>query len=108
LWIFFGAPFIERLRGNKALNGALSGVTAAVVGVILSLAVTFAFVALFDSTRQGELLNLTFLLPKLSSIDLFASLLALAGFVALWKYRVNVLWVIGSSALAGLIYRALT
>src|SRR4051794_1758348 len=39
LWIFLGAPFIETLRGNKALNAALSGITAAVVGVILNLAV---------------------------------------------------------------------
>ena len=38
LWIFLGAPFIEALRGNKALAGALSAITAAVVGVILNLA----------------------------------------------------------------------
>jgi chromate transporter len=105
LWIFLGAPYIERLRGNKALSSALSAVTAAVVGVILNLAVTFAIFALFDSVRQGELLNVTFPVPALDSIDLFAALLAVAGFIALWKYRVNVLWVIGGSALAGLVYR---
>src|SRR5262249_35686839 len=42
LWIFLGAPFIETLRGNKALNAALSAITAAVVGVILNLAIWFA------------------------------------------------------------------
>ena len=42
LWIFLGAPFIEALRGNKALSGALSAITAAVVGVILNLAIWFA------------------------------------------------------------------
>ncbi len=42
LWIFLGAPFIERLRGNQALGGALAAITAAVVGVILNLAVWFA------------------------------------------------------------------
>ncbi|MGH2757757.1 MAG: chromate efflux transporter [Actinomycetota bacterium] len=107
LWIFLGAPFIERLRGSRALNGALSAVTAAVVGVILNLAVTFGIVALFDSIRQGELLNVTFPVPAVDSIDVFAALLAMAGFVALWRYRLNILWVVGSSALAGLAYRLL-
>ena len=108
LWIFLGAPYIERLRGNKALNSALSAVTAAVAGVILNLAVAFAVVSLFESIRQGELLNVTFPVPALDSIDLFAVLLAVAGFIALWRYKVNVLWVIGGSALAGLLYQSLT
>jgi chromate transporter len=98
LWIFLGAPFIESLRGNRPLNAALSAVTAAVVGVILNLAVTFAIVALFSSVRRGELLSVSFPVPALSSLDLFSLLLALAGFVALWRYRVNVLWIIGVSA----------
>ena len=108
LWIFLGAPFIERLRGNRALNAALSSVTAAVVGVILNLAVTFAIVALFESVRQGRLLGVTFPLPDASSLDIFASVLAVAGFVALWRYRLNVLWLVSGSAVAGLVYRSLT
>jgi chromate transporter len=108
LWIFLGAPFIEQLRGNRALNGALSTVTAAVVGVILNLAVSFGIVALFDTVRQGELLNVTFPLPELDSLDPFAVLLAGVGFLALWRYRVNVLWVIGISAIAGLAYHGVT
>lgn len=105
LWIFLGAPFIEQLRGNRALSGALSAVTAAVVGVILNLAVTFAIVALFDSVRSGELFNMTFPVPVFDSVDGFALGLAALGFVALWKMKVNVLWVIGGCALAGLVYR---
>ena len=108
LWIFLGAPYIEKLRGNRSLNGALSSVTAAVVGVILNLAVTFGIVALFASVRQGRLLGVTFPLPQLSSLDGFALVLAAAGFVALWRYRLNVLWVVGLSAVAGLLYRSLT
>jgi chromate transporter len=108
LWIFLGAPYIEKLRGNRSLNAALSAVTAAVVGVILNLAVTFAIVALFDSVSQRGVLGVTFPLPQLSSLDVFALALAAAGFVALWRYRVNVLWVVGSSAVAGLVYRTLT
>ena len=107
LWIFLGAPYIERLRGNRSLNGALSAVTAAVVGVILNLAVTFAIVALFTSVDQGEVAAMTFPIPDLSSLDVFALLLAVAGFVALWRYKVNVLWVIGVSAVAGLVYGTL-
>ena len=108
LWIFLGAPYLEPLRGNRALNAALSAVTAAVVGVILNLAVTFGIVTLFGSVRQGEILGMTFPLPDLSSIDAFAFALAVVGFVALWRFRVNVLWLISASALAGLLYRTLT
>jgi chromate transporter len=105
LWIFLGAPFIEQLRGNRSLNASLSAVTAAVVGVILNLAATFAIVALFSSVRQGSIGGITFPVPQLSSLDVFAVILASAGFVALWRYRVNVLWVVGVSAVAGLVYR---
>ena len=108
LWIFLGAPYIERLRGNQALNGALSGVTAAVVGVILNLAITFGIAALFDDVNQGELASLTFPSPVLGSIDLFATGLAVVAFVALWKLKLNVLWVVAGSALAGLLFRGLT
>lgn len=107
LWIFLGAPFIERLRGNRALNSALSAVTAAVVGVILNLAVTFGIVALFETVRQGRWQGMTFPIPAYSSVDLFALVLAAAGFVALWKYKANVLWVVGGSAAAGLLYQSL-
>ena len=51
LWIGLGAPFIERLRDNKPLNGALAGITAAVVGVILNLAIWFALHTWFHEVR---------------------------------------------------------
>jgi chromate transporter len=106
LWIFLGAPFIEQLRGNRALNGALSAVTAAIVGVILNLGVTFGIVALFGEVRGGEFLSVTFPVPAAGSLDVFALVLSVAGFVALWKYGLNVLWVVGASAIAGLVYRS--
>ena len=102
LWIFLGAPYIERLRKNRSLNGALTTVTASVVGVILNLAVTFAIVALFTDVDRGEFANVTFPVPDISSVDVFALVMAVAGFVALWRYRVNVLWVVGVSAVVGL------
>ena len=54
LWIFLGAPFIEVLRDNKALNGALSAITAAVVGVILNLAIWFALHTVFRETTRAS------------------------------------------------------
>ena len=63
LWIFLGAPFIEALRNNKALNGALSAITAAVVGVILNLAVWFAIHTVFRATTPVNLFPLTFEAP---------------------------------------------
>ena len=50
LWIFLGAPFIETMRGNKGLAGALSAITAAVVGVILNLSIWFALHTVFRET----------------------------------------------------------
>lgn len=104
LWIFLGAPYIERLRGNQSLNGALSAVTAAVVGVILNLAVTFAIVALFSSVDVGRVAGMTFPAPVVSSVDVFALLIGIGAFIALWRFRMNVLWVLLVSATAGFLY----
>lgn len=107
LWIFFGAPYIERLRGNHMLNAALSSVTAAVVGVILNLALTFAIAVLFDDVGQSSFLGVTFPSPRWSSMDTFAVALAALSFVGLWRFRWNVLWVIAGSAIAGLVVEGL-
>jgi chromate transporter len=108
LWIFFGAPYIERLRGNKLLNAALSSVTAAVVGVILNLAVTLGIAVLFDDIGQGSILGTTYPSPAFDSVDLFAVAVAGIAFFGLWRYRWNVLWVVMGSAAAGLAYRTIT
>jgi chromate transport protein ChrA len=55
LWIFLGAPFIEKLRGNKAVSAALSAITAAVVGVVLNLAIWFAIHTVFRQCRRFRL-----------------------------------------------------
>ncbi len=52
LWIFAGAPFVERLRANRQLSGALAAITAAVVGVILNLTVWFALHVLFGKVTE--------------------------------------------------------
>ena len=108
LWIFLGAPYIERLRGNKLLNGALSAVTAAVVGVILNLAVVFAIHTLFSGVTTGTLGPFTFPFPRLDTLDGFAAAIAVVAFVGLWRWRWHVVPVILGSAAAGLVYRGLT
>ena len=107
LWIFLGAPYIERLRGNASLDAALSAITAAVVGVILNLAVTFAVFALFGSVENGTLLSMTYPRPDLTSIDLFAAALAAIAFVGMFRYKWNVLWIVSGSAVAGLAWQTL-
>src|SRR5204862_2263087 len=69
LWIFLGAPFIEALRGNKALNAALSAITAAVVGVVLNLAIWFAIHTIFREVDPVRVFPLSFDAPRLSSVD---------------------------------------
>jgi chromate transporter len=103
LWIFLGAPYIERLRDNRALTSTLSAVTAAVVGVILNLSVTFGIQTLFDRVRTVEVLGGPVPVPVLSSVDPFAVAVAVGSFIVLWRFRLNILWVVGASALAGLV-----
>jgi chromate transporter len=108
LWIFLGAPYVESLRGNMRLAAALETVTAAVVGVIANLAVTFAIATLFDQVGMARLLGrFDVPSPVWSSIDRFAVVVAAIAFVGLWRLRWRVLPVIGASALAGLLWYGL-
>ena len=69
VFIFLGAPFIEKLRGNKALSAALAAITAAVVGVVLNLAVWFALHTLFHQVRALPIAGRTLDVPVLSTLD---------------------------------------
>src|SRR5262249_22124102 len=64
LWIFLGAPFVETLRGNKAINAALSAITAAVVGVVFNLAIWFAIHSVFRETVPVHAFPLSFDAPN--------------------------------------------
>ena len=75
LWIFAGAPYIERINAEPRLNAALAAVTAAVVGVILNLTVWFGLHVLFAHVRQAELGPLSLLVPDPASLNLKAALL---------------------------------
>lgn len=86
LWIFLGAPYVERARGHVRLEGALAAVTAAVVGVVLNLAVWFA--------------SQTFR-PAGGGVDRFAIIVALAAFVAMQRWKVGVVAIVAASAFLG-------
>ena len=90
LWIFLGAPYIERLRGNAKLTAALSAVTAAVVGVVLNLAVWFGLHVVFPPDR---------------AVDWFAVAASTVAFVGMLKWKWDVVAVILVSGMAGLVYR---
>ena len=105
LWIFLGAPYIERIRGNAWLAGALQTVTAAVVGVIANLGVTFAFVTMFDTVRIRPFLSGAVPVPVWVSLDPFAVAVAAAAFVAIRVFDWHVVAVIVGSAAAGLVLK---
>jgi chromate transporter len=108
LWIFLGAPFIEGLRGNRALGGALAAITAAVVGVILNLAVWFALQTLFTSTGEVRAGPLRLHTVDTSTLDPAALALAAFALVALLRLRWPLLLTIAVSAALGFGYFLLT
>jgi chromate transporter len=88
LWIFAGAPFIEELRGNRRLAGALAAITAAVVGVILNLSVWFALHVLFGQVEERHLGVLRWFAFDPLALDLkTAALAAIAAVLAFWMHR---------------------
>jgi chromate transporter len=103
LWVFLGAPWVERLRTNRALRSALAAVTAAVVGVIASLALTVAANVLFEDVETARPFFASIPLPVWSSIDVAIAAIAAAAFVAIRRFRVNVAWVALAGGLTGLV-----
>jgi chromate transporter len=103
LFIFLGAPYVERLRGNKALAAALTGVTAAVVGVIANLALYFALHTLFDDTRTLSLGPAGLLVPEASSYVWEAWVVAAVAFLLVFRLRWSVLRVLAACAGLGLL-----
>jgi chromate transporter len=91
LWIFLGAPFVEVLRDNKALNGALSAITAAVVGVVLNLAIWFALHTIFHDVTPIRSYGLSFDMPVLASVDPWALALSLAAIIAIFWFKAGMI-----------------
>ncbi|MCC7428497.1 MAG: chromate efflux transporter [Alphaproteobacteria bacterium] len=105
VWIFLGAPAVEKLRANKALAGALGAITAAVVGVILNLAVWFALHVLFARHVAVSLGPVHFDAPVPASADAAAMALAAIAGAALFRFRLGVVPTLGIAAVAGLAWR---
>ena len=103
LWVFLGAPWVERLRTNRALRGALAAVTAAVVGVIGSLALTVAANVLFEDVQTARPFFAAIPRPVWSSLDVPSVVVGTAAFVAIRRFRVNVAWVALGGGLVGLV-----
>ncbi len=104
LWIFLGAPYVEALRGNRPLSGALAAITAAVVGVILNLAVWFALHTVFAETRSVPVLFGTMDLPVHSSLNWPAAVLTFAALFAVFRLKAGILPLLAACAGAGLVY----
>ena len=104
LFIFVGAPFSERLRGNRALSAALAAITAAVVGVVLNLAVWFALHTLFGRLREWRFGPIMVDVPDPGSLNLAALALTLAALVAIFRFRLGPVPVLAGCALAGTLY----
>jgi len=102
VFIFLGAPYVERLRGNHALSSALTGITAAVVGVIANLALYFAIHTLFGTTSRTDWGPLALELPDLTSLKPLPLAIAVLAAVLLFRVKWSVLHTLGVSALVGL------
>lgn len=93
IWIFLGAPYVERLRQNARFAAALSAVMAAVVGVILNLAVWFGWHVI---------------VPAVHRVDWFALALALAAFVGLVRWKWKIVALLAVSGAAGFLFRLMS
>jgi chromate transporter len=102
IWIFLGGPYVEGLIGNKALNAALSAVTAAVVGVILNLAIWFSLHTLFSDVREVHGYGLTLDLPVPASVNWQALVLSAAALVAMLRFKTSMLATLAACSLAGI------
>ena len=103
LWIFAGAPFIEELRGNRKLAGALAAITAAVVGVILNLSVWFALHVLFGKVTEMHLGPLRWYAFDPLALDIRATVLAvIAGVLAFGLHRSLIEVVVSMAALGAI------
>ena len=104
LWIFLGAPFVETIRGNRALAAALAVITAAVVGVILNLAIWFGLHVLFGEVREVEGFGVSLDIPVLATIDPAALVLTLAAIVAVFHLKIGMIPVLAACSAAGVLY----
>lgn len=106
LWIFAGAPFVENLRANKRLAGALAAITAAVVGVILNLSVWFALHVLFGTVTERHVGMLRWYAFDPAGLDTHAAILAMTAAIIAFRFRRGMIEVIVVMAVLGIASQA--
>ncbi|MBX7096485.1 MAG: chromate efflux transporter [Myxococcaceae bacterium] len=107
LWILAGAPWVEALRGNVRLRGALGLITAAVVGVIAQLSLWFALHTLFAQVGERALGPVRLPWPELATVQWPAAVLCAVALVLVLRTRVGVGWVLAGCSAGGLAARLL-
>ena len=107
MWIFLGAPYVERLRGSVLLSGALSAITAAVVGVIANLALWFAIHVVFSEVDAVRALGMRLLVPHPASLDPAAATLAVLAGIAILRLQLGLITVLVTCGLLGIAWRVL-
>lgn len=105
LWIFIGAPYVERLRGHAGLSAALAAITAAVVGVILNLAVWFALHVIFADVGRVTFGIATLPWPDWESFSPQAAILGVAALWAVLARKVGTLWLLLVAGVLGLLFK---
>ncbi|GHE79325.1 hypothetical protein GCM10019059_42340 [Camelimonas fluminis] len=103
IWIFLGAPYVEKLRNNKAARSALSSITAAVVGVVANLALWFALHVLFRHTTELKFPWGGVEIPVWSSLDWRAAVIAIAAMMAMLRFKIGMLPVLAVCTALGLL-----
>jgi chromate transporter len=108
LWIFLGAPYIETIRGNKALSAALATITAAVVGVVLNLAVWFALHVLFAEVNEVRWLGMKIEVPVPGSANIPSLILTLGAILAVFRFKIGMIPVLLACSALGILYYLVT
>jgi chromate transporter len=103
LWVFLGAPYMERLRGNKQLNSALSAITAAVVGVVLNLAIWFSLHTLFGNVTTTNVMGLRLQVPEFATADTAACAIAILACLLTFYLKKGLAVTLSVSAAAGVV-----
>ena len=96
VFILAGAPLVESTHGDLKFTAPLSAITAAVVGVILNLALFFGWHVIWPHASEAA--------PFSGGFEGFYALISIAAFIALWRYKQDIMRVIGACALLGLAY----
>jgi chromate transporter len=103
LWIFLGAPYVEKLRANVALSGALAAISAAVTGVLLNLAVWFALHVLFSEVGKVEAGPLSIAWPDFGSLNPYALLLAGLSAVMVFRFKTGTITTLSICGVIGVV-----